>query len=342
LLLCPLAGALLWPTPAFAQPNGAAALATYQGADRERLLIDGAKREGALMLYSSMQVDSIVPLQKAFEAKYGVRIRIWRGSGKDILGRVVAEAAANRNDVDIMESDGFALETLRREKLLQEVKSPYLADLIPEALSPQGEWVGTRVSIFVGIYNTRLVKKENLPKSYEELRNPAFKGMLGIEADDDDWFGTVVNLMGEEKGLKLFRDIVAANGISVRKGHTLLANLVVSGEVPFALTVYAYKAEQLRKSGAPIDWLVIPPGVGRFEGAGVSRRAPHPHAAILFFEFMLTDGQDILRDRDFFPARANLRPLPQGADLHFLDPAKALDENAKWSKYFRETFSSSR
>jgi iron(III) transport system substrate-binding protein len=102
------------------------------------------------------------------------------------------------------------------------------------------------------------------------------------------------------------------------------------------LSAYAYKAEQLRKSGAPIDWFVIPPGVARFEGAGVARRASHPNAAVLFFEFMLTDGQDILLARDFFPARANARPLPEGASVHFLDSAKGLDEYPKWSKQYRD------
>ena len=141
----------------------AAALATYQGADRERLILEGAKREGELTLYSSMQVDSITPLQKAFEARYGVRVRIWRGSGKDILQRVLGEAAANRNDVDIAESDSFALEALYREGLLQPVESPYLADLVPQALRPQRQWVGTRLNIVVGVYNTHLVPKESLP-----------------------------------------------------------------------------------------------------------------------------------------------------------------------------------
>ena len=217
-----------------------------------------------------------------------------------------------------------------------------MSELLSAAILPHREWVGTRLSIFVAAYNTRLVKKDELPNSYDDLLDRRWKNKLAVEAEDSDWFGGVLSALGEDKGLRLFREIVAVNGMSVRKGHTLLANLVVSGEVPFALTAYAYKAEQLRKSGAPIDWLVIPPGVGRFEGAAVSRRAPHPHAAILFFDFMLTEGQDILRDRDFFPARANARPLPQGADLHFLDPAKALDENAKWSKAFRELVANAR
>src|SRR3974377_2127581 len=94
---------LVASTPAIAQPKDVAGLATYAGADRTQRLSEGAKREGELTLYSSMQVDSITPLQKAFEAKYGVKIRIWRGAGKDILQRVVNEAAANRHDVDIVE-----------------------------------------------------------------------------------------------------------------------------------------------------------------------------------------------------------------------------------------------
>jgi iron(III) transport system substrate-binding protein len=327
-----LAGALVLPC-AGALAQNAAALAGYQGADREQRLVEGAKREGELLLYSSMQIDSITPLKRAFEAKYGVKVNIWRGSGKDILQRAITEAAAGRHDVDVMESDSFALEALNRESLLQDVRSPYADDLVPQARAHAG-WVGTRVNIVAGVYNTRLVKKERLPKTYEDLLDGAYKGMLGIEADDYDWFGMLMGLIGGEKGLKLFREIVAANGISVRKGHTLLANLVVSGEVPLALTTYVYKVEQLKKDGAPIDWLAIPPAVARFEGAGVARRAAHPNAAILFFEFMLSDAQELLRARDFFLARRNTRVLPGG--VSFLDPAKALDENQKWSRYFRE------
>ena len=160
------------------------------------------------------------------------------------------------------------------------------------------------------------------------------KGKLGIEADDSDWFGAVVTALGEERGLKPFRDIVATNGISVRKGHTLLANLVVSGEVPLALSAYFYKVAQLKDRGAPIDALAIAPEVARFEGAGVARHAPHPYAAILFMEFMLTEAQNILAKRNFLPADVRIKPMPAG--LTFLDPAKALDQSQKWSKYYRD------
>jgi len=317
-------------------------LASYAGSDRIETLVAGAKKEGSVSLYSSAAPDDLAALTGAFEKKYGVKVRAWRGSSENIVQRAVAEARGGRHDADVFETGAIAMESMHRERLFQAIKTPTLSELLPAAILPHREWIGTRLNIFVGAYNTGLIKTSELPNSYDDLLDRRWKGKLGVEAEDSDWFAGVVSALGEEKGLKLFREIVAVNGISARKGHTLLANLVVTGEVPLALSAYAYKAEQLRKSGAPIGWLVIPPGVGRFEGAAVSRRAPHPHAAILFFEFMLSDGQDILRDRDFFPARANARPLPQGADLHFLDPAKALDENGKWSKTFREIMTNTR
>ena len=268
-------------SPLFAQSD-LATLANYQGADRAQRLIDGAKREGELMIYSSMQHESIAPLQRAFEDKYGVKIRIWRGAGKDILRRVTTEAKASRFDLDVLETDGYALEALHGEGLLQSATSPYLADLIPEAIQPHREWVGTRVNISASVYNTKVVSKESLPKTYPQLLDPRFKGMLGVEADDYDWFGRVVGLLGEERGLKLFRDIVATNGLSVRKGHTLLTNLAAAGEVPIGLDVFMQNVDVAKKNGAPVDWFLISPTVARFNAVAVARRAPHPRAALLF------------------------------------------------------------
>ena len=328
---------------AFAQlsPRVLTELAADTGPDRAAKLIEGAKKEGTITLYGSAAVEDLAALTAAFTKKYDVKVRTWRASSENIVQRAVAEARGGRFDVDVIETGALAMESMQREKLFQKVNTSALSELRPAAILPHREWIGTRFNVFVASYNTGLVKQEELPKNYNDLLEPRWKGKLGMEAEDSDWFGAVVSALGEERGLKLFRDIVAANGISVRKGHTLLTNLVISGEVPLALTTYAYKAEQLRKSGAPIAWLVIPPGVGRFEGAGVARGAPHPHGAILFFEFMLTDGQDVLRNRDFFPARRNAASLADDVPLTFIDPAKALDENQKWNRYFREVIAHS-
>jgi iron(III) transport system substrate-binding protein len=331
-LLC----GLLAATSAFAQGTNAtlAEIAAYGGPDRIAKLIAGAKKEGAVNIYSSETVEDIGALSLAFEAKYGVKLNLWRGSSEDILQRAIVEARGGRFDADVFETGATAMESLHRERLLQPVDLPAAANLAPEATQPHHEWIGTRYNIFVAAYNTRLIGGSALPKGYDDLVDPRWKGKLGIEADDSDWFGAVVEALGEERGLKLFRDIVASNGVSVRKGHTLLANLVVSGEVPLAISTYFYKVAQLKDRGAPIDALAIAPEVARFEGAGVARRAPHPYAAVLFMEFMLTEAQDILAKRDFFPADVRVKPMPAG--LTFLDPAKALDQSQKWSKYYRD------
>jgi iron(III) transport system substrate-binding protein len=337
-----LAG-MLAPLPcglASAQGSGSttADIAAYGGPDRVEKLIAGARKEGTVTVYTSANVEDMAVLTAAFEKKYGVKVRVWRGSSENVVQRSVTEARGGRYDADVIETGGSAMESLHREKLLQEMKSPGLADLNPAALTAHGDWTGTRYNVFVAAYNTKLIKKEELPKSYDDLLDPKWKGRLGIEADDSDWFGAVIDQLGEERGLRLFRNIVAANGISVRKGHTLLTNLIISGEVPLALTTYAYRVVQLKNSGAPIDWFVIPPTIARFEGAGVARRAAHPNAAILFYDFMLTDAQELLRNREYFPASRKVKPLPDGISVTFLDPGRNLDENQKWSKYYRDTF----
>jgi iron(III) transport system substrate-binding protein len=322
------------PTVVFAQ----AEIASYQGADRTQKLLDGAKKEGTLTIYSSATVDDLKALTSAFEKKYGIKTNVWRASSENIIQRAATEARGNRFDVDVFETDGVYMEAIHREKLLQVVKTPYLKDLIPAAIPAHGEWIGDRIQIFTPAYNTRLVKKNDLPKKFEDLLDPKWKGKLGIETGDYDWFSAVVTDMGEEKGLKLFHDIVAKNGVSVRKGHTLLANLVVSGEVPLSLTTYLYKVQQLKGDGAPIDWFSLPPDVARSQGTGMAAKAPHPYAAVLFIDFLLSDGQSILAKRDFIPTNVRIKPLPEGMTLKFIDPAKILDESSKWEKLFNDTF----
>jgi iron(III) transport system substrate-binding protein len=335
------AAALALPRWASAQARGSVPeLANYAGADRQQRLVDGAKKEGNLSIYTSAQSDDMGALVAGFEKKYGIKASVWRAGSEKVLQRAVTEARGNRHTVDIIETNGPELESMSREKILQAIKSPHLAQLIPQAIRPHGEWVGTRLNVFVQAYNTKLVKKEELPKSWDDLLHPRWKGRLGIEAEDQDWLSGVIGDLGEARGVKLFKDMVAANGMSVRKGHTLLTQLVVSGEIPFALTVYNYKAEQLKDKGAPIDWFSIGTPIARPNGVGVLRNAPNPHAAILFFDYELSeDGQKILAGRDFVPTSTKVEsPFGKGA-LKFVDSRLMLDEYEKWNKLYEELFS---
>jgi ABC-type Fe3+ transport system substrate-binding protein len=320
-------------SPTLAQTS-LADLAFYDGPDRTQKLIDGAKKEGSVSIYSSMTVDDTKIVTGGFEKKYGIKVSAWRGSSEDILRRAVVEARGGRYDVDVIETSAAEMESLHRERLLQEVKTPLLSDIVPSAIRPHREWVGDRLNIISAGYNTGLVKPADVPKSYADLLDPKWKGKLAIEADDSVWFGALVSEMGEAMGLQYFRDLVRTNGLSLRKGHTLISNLIISGEVPYSLTVYDYKVKQLKHSGAPIDYLVLPPGIARFLGTGVLKRAPHRYASLLFFDYMMHDAQALLANYDFTPTNVKVRPLDLSYKL--IDPALVLDEGAKWQKLFAE------
>ena len=335
-----LAAAIAAAGLAQAQPKPTTAdLGAYTGADREQKLAEGAKKEGELNIYTSAQSDDMGALVSAFEKKYGIKVSVWRSSSEKVLQRAVQEARGNRHTMDVAETNGPELEALSREKVLQKVTSPHHKDLIEQAIRPHGEWVGTRLNVFVQAYNTGLVKKEELPRTWEDLANPKWKGKLGIEQEDSDWLAGEFAELGEARATKVFKDIVANNGISVRKGHTLLTQLVVSGEIPFALTVYNYKAEQLKNKGAPIDWLSIGPAIARPNGVGVAKQAPHPHAALLFYDFEISpEGQKILSGRDFVPTSKKIDTPLNKIPMKFVDARVALDEFQKWEKLYADLF----
>ena len=326
--------------PASESPTAtAAAIALYEGEDRLQRLIDGAKKEGQLTVYTSAQAEDLGAVIEAFEKKYGIKTELWRSGSEAVLNRALQESRAGRHTVDIVETNGPELESLSREQILQVVKSPHHADLIAPAIRPHGEWVGTRLNVFVQAYNTKLVKKEELPKTWEDLLDPKWKGRLGIEQEDSDWLAGVLGEIGEEKGKKLFKDIVARNGMSARKGHTLLTQLVVSGEVPLSLTVYNYKAQQLKTEGAPIDWFTIGNAIARPNGVGVARNAPHPHAAVLFYDFELSEeGQRIIAMRDFVPTSTLIDTPLNKVPMTFVDARVSIDEYDKWKSLYEELF----
>jgi iron(III) transport system substrate-binding protein len=333
-----LGAASLGSVMAQASANNIAALAALTGAERQKRLAEGAKKEGVVSIYTSMPLDDMAALTSAFEAKYGVKAKVWRSGSEKILQRGLLEAKANRFEVDVFETNSPETEVLSREKVLIAANSPYLNELIPQAIPAHKEWIATRLNIFTCAYNTKLVKKEELPKTYQDLLDPKWKGKLSVEADDSDWLAETVMKMGEEKGLALFREIARKNAVSVRKGHTLLSNLVASGEVPLALTVYNYKIEQMKNSGAPVDWFALDPTIARPNANGVARNAPHPHAALLFQDFELTEGQVILGKRDFIPTSTKVPSTLNKMPLTFANPKTTLDDGQKWNKIYDDIF----
>jgi iron(III) transport system substrate-binding protein len=306
--------------------------ATYTGADRNELLVAAAKKEGEVSVYQAYPALRVV--EDAFTKKYGIVVKSWRADSETILQRVVTEARGGRNEVDIVQNNSPEQEGLYREKLLQEVKTPYLQDVMPEAIPSHKQWTGLTQDIWTAAYNSDKVKKEELPKTYEDLLDPKWKGRLAVEANDYAWFGNLVTVMGEQKARKLFADIVSKNGMSFRKGHSLLAALTASGEVPIGLSVYSWNVAPLKKKGAPIEPLLLQPLLAQFSALAMIKKAPHPAAAVLFYDFLFSEGQQILADLYFIPASKKITHAFTNVPIKYIDPGQAIDNQEKNKKIY--------
>lgn len=328
----------LLSTSASAQDAGKAArdLALSQSADRIERLVELAKKEGELSVYHVYPGLPVV--MAAFTKKYGIKVKPWRSGSEAVLQRLSAESRGGRFELDVVQNNAPENEAAYREKLLQEVWSPHFKDLLPIAVPTHHGWVGITMDIWTAAYNTHSVKKEELPRSYADLADPRWKGRLAIEANNHAWFGTLLAALGEAQGRKVFDNIVATNGISARKGHSVLANLVASGDVGLALTVYSWIPEQLKKKGAPIENHVIQPLMAQPSTIAVMKRAPNPASALLFYDFMLSpEGQKLLADNQFVPtSRFGDSPLAK-VPMKLVDPAQVLDLQDKWLKDFDDT-----
>ncbi len=309
-----------------------------ESADRQARILAAARKEGLVAIYTSLNTQDSVPLTAAFEKKYGVKTQLWRSSSERVVQRGVAEARAGRFTCDVFETNGPEMEALYREQLLEEFRSPNFADLPPAAFPKHRHYVADRFNFFTIAYNTRLVKPEEVPNAYTDLLHPRFVGRIGLEATDVDWFGAMVKHMGEANGLAFFRKLGASKP-QVRSGHTLMGQLVASGEIPLAANIYNHNAERVAVKGAPIRWKALTPTFGRPNAVGLARRASHPNAALLFVDFLLSrEGQAILKERNRVPASRAVNSSLNAFPFEMIDPVITLDEDAKWSKLWSEIF----
>jgi iron(III) transport system substrate-binding protein len=301
-------------------------------------LVDAAKREGKVTLYTSMQLVDSGPITQAFQQKYGIKVDLWRASGEKVVQRALTEARASRREADVFETDGAQMEILHREKQLAPLPAAIAADIPREIVPAHRDYVPTRVTLYVMAWNTNAVKADEVPGSYEDLLDPKWSGRLALESADVAWFGAVAKAMGEAQGIAYFRKL-AATRPSIRSGHTLMAELVAAGEVPIAIDTHVQGIARLKARGAPIEWKPLQPAFGQPSSVGVSRGAPHANAALLFAEFMLSpEGQQIIKARNRVPASTAVDSPLNKFRYAIIDPAIVLDEWDRWEKLWSEIF----
>ena len=294
------------------------ALSAVVAAQAPAGVADRARREGSLTLYTSLAPTESQPLAEAFEKKYGVKVTLWRGLSEEVVQRTITEAKGRRYSVDVIETNGPEMEMISREKLLATPWSP------------------DRLNLFVVGYNTAKVKRSEIPDTYEGFTDPKWRGRIALEATDSEWMATLIKASPGDKGMEMMRRL-AAQRPALRKGHVLLANLVAAGDVQVGLAMYNSNIETLKRKGAPIDYVPVQPVVARPQGIGAAKNAPHPNAAQLFEEYVLSaEGQKLFESMGRTPAKVTSQSNSYRFTL--IDPVTVLDESAKWEKVWNDLF----
>jgi iron(III) transport system substrate-binding protein len=310
----------------------------YKGADRDKRVLDKAKQEGSVSVYTSLSPTDAKPLVTAFESKYGVKVEMWRGQSEGVVQRVLSEARARRSAVDVVETNGPEMESMAREQALAEFYSPNFKDLPANVFPKHRLWVPDRLNFYVVAYNTNKVKADEIPKSYEGFLDPKWKGRVALEANDSEWMGGLVHAWGEKRAMDFFGRL-AQNKPELRKGHILLMQLIASGEVEVGLASYYGNAASAKLRGGAIGWAPVDPVIARPQGIGISRTAPHPNAALLFADFMLSpEAQTMLGKTGRGPVSRAAKSETSSMKYVMSDPSIILDESGKWEPLWDKFF----
>jgi len=336
------AAALVVSVPAGAAPGRSVAeVALYKGPDRQARLEAGARAEGALLLYTSMDLEESQPIMEVFMKRYPfIRGEIYRATGEDVAQKIITEYRGRKYIADLFEGTGIDVAKMIKDGYAQAYFTPRAGAFGRQAKDAKGFWVATRYNILVAAWNTNLVSDADSPKTYEDLLNPRWRGRIGIEATDQVWLGTLFELWGEAKAMEFFRAL-SAQGLQIRSGHTLLANLIVAGEIPMSPTIYNHRSELLSRRRAPIDWRPLQPAVAIPHVVALPKNAPHPNAALLFIDFLLSrEGQAELVKLGRIPAyplvNANPPYLNQGFTYRVINPETFLEKFARYDALWQE------
>ena len=306
-------------------------------ADREDL-IEAAKKEREVVFYTTTNLEEAGAMSARFKARYPfLEVNITRAEGERLTTKVLQETRAKKSLVDVMQTPAFYLDALKKRGILTEY-APSEDGFYPRGFKDEKYWTATYYNPYVVLYNTKLVAGQNLPKRYEDLLSPFWKNKMILEKDKVDWFTAMLHIMGREKGIKYMRELAKQNTM-LRIGQTLITQLVAAGEAALQINANAVTVNRLKQRGAPIDWVAPGPLPGLMVGVGLVSQGPHPAAAKLFLDFLLSrEGQQLYQKAGRLVARSD---LPQdesikvrGAQIVPVDPAWAenFDEDAKLLK----------
>jgi iron(III) transport system substrate-binding protein len=309
-------------------------------AETQGQLLDGAKKEGKLVFYTSVETEFARILTGGFEAKYPfIKTDIFRSTHDKIFSRLNIERKAGTFAADVLSVGEFETYHMQKRGLLTPYKAPSAA-VYPEGFKdPDGYWTDFYDNLIVSAYNTARVKREELPKRYEDLLQPRWRRRMVLDRNEDRWFANMLHHRGENKGME-FMQALAKQDVAIRSGRSLITQLLAAGEFDLQIVAYWYRPYLMKKQGAPVDWFSLEPAFVALHPISIVERAPHLNAAKLFVDYVLSEeGQRLLAKRGREPARPGIRPEGYPNHLKVIPSRVELAEKlADYTRRFESLF----
>jgi iron(III) transport system substrate-binding protein len=310
-----------------------AAVSKLSGQERRDRLVELAAEEKGLNLYTSMTADVSDAVTEAFADQMNIEINVYRAGSETVLQRILQEQGAGFAGNDVVETNATEMFALQTEGFLAEY-SGERRDLVPEA-GRFASWTATRFNLFTPSWNTELISGDMVPTSWEDLADPKYDGLLSLELGDYDWYLTLYNHWlengkTEDEVKALFAAMV--DGAKLVKGHTVQGELMSAGQFGLTASNYSYIVERAKAGGAPVEYLpYVEPVIARPNGAGLMKTAANPASAMLFVDWLLQEGQQVLISEATTPAIVEgVDPL-DSVEVIPVDVERLLNESDRWS-----------
>jgi len=285
----------------------------YAQATSQSALIEAAKKEGKVVWYTSMAIDTSKPLLDAFLKEYPfIKADLVRAGEEQLTNRMLSETRAGQWLFDAVSTSSIG--ALIERKMITPYLAPERDAFMDQFKDPQGYWTGVFANNLILAYNTKMVAAKDAPKDYPDLLDPRWKGQILMDPTDYDWFGTLIAAWGREKTVQYMQRL-AKQQPSWRRGHGLTAQLLGAGETGLAWA-YSFRIERMKREGAPVEWIeTFDPIVVTISGIGLSAKATNPNAAKLLINFATSKrGQEMVREMRRIPARGDVKPFAPKMD----------------------------
>jgi ABC-type Fe3+ transport system substrate-binding protein len=329
----------------------AAALAVTPALAADTNLIEAAKKEGEVVWYTTLIVNQLArPMAEGFEKKYGIRVNYVRSNSAEVAIKVINEGKAGKVQADVV--DGSNTSSVLKKAGMIEAWVPEDVSKYPKYLQdPERYWVAQNLYVLTPGFNTQLVKKGTEPRTFADLLDPKWRGKMtwsttGSTSGSPAFVGTVLNAMGEEKGMEYLKKLTEQKIVNRTVSAREVLDQVIGGEAAIALQIFNHHAAISAQQGAPVDWIPMEPAAVTLQLASITKNAPHPNAAKLLLAYTIAEeGQRIFQEADYLPALpsmpakiASLKPEGGGFQALVLNPDEIEEKLPRWTAIFKEMF----